>query len=196
MNEYKEILGLIAIGIAIISYAIYFRQIIVGKIIPHAFSWFIWSITTGTIFAAQIVSGGGAGAWVTGFTSAAVFAFFVLAFVKGSRKFHKIDWVFLALALSSLVLWWLTKQPLLSVILITLTDLLAAVPTIRKAYHKPYEDSATLFGISALKFVVALFALQSLTLVTWLYPASVVFGNTVITLVIIIRRQQLQNFKQ
>ncbi len=190
MIEYKSILGYLSTLVAIVAYVIYFRQIFSGKVKPHAFSWFIWALTTGIIFVAQIVKGGGAGAWVTGLTALACFVIFVLALFKGKRDFAKIDWVFLASALSAIVLWWITRDPTLSVILITITDTIGAFPTFRKSYYEPNQESATLFGLNSLKFVVALFALGSYTITTWLYPAILVLTNAIIVLLILVGRHQ------
>lgn len=193
MIEYKFILGYLAILVAFVSYVVYFKQIFSGKTKPHAFSWFVWSLTTGIVFIAQIVKHGGAGAWVTGFTALACLAIFASALFKGNRKFVKLDWIFLGSALLSLLLWWLTKEPMLSVILLTLTDMLASLSTLRKSYYKPHEESATFFSFSSLKFLIAIFALESFTLTVWLYPTSLIITNALIVLVLLIRRQQLKD---
>ncbi|MDP3741573.1 MAG: hypothetical protein Q8R08_04610 [bacterium] len=189
MIEYKTALGYLSVLIALISYVFYFRGIFIGKVKPHAFSWFLWSLTTTTVFFAQVVKGGGPGAWVTGFTAFACLIIFFLALSKGSREFRKWDWVFLLSAFLSLLLWWFTRDPTLSVILITITDALASGPTILKGYYKPFEEGVSLFALAFLKFILALFALENYTLATWLYPASLVLTNGVITLVILTRRK-------
>ena len=70
---YKAVLTIIASFLLIGSYIPYFRDIYSGKTKPHAFSWFIWSLSACIAFAASIVKGGGAGAWVMGMSGAACF---------------------------------------------------------------------------------------------------------------------------
>lgn len=190
-GEYKIILGSLSVLIAFVGYIIYFKQIFLGKIKPHAFSWFIWGLLTGIMFVAQITEGGGSGAWVTGVTAFACFVIFAISLLKGEREFVKLDWLFLVSALLSLFLWWITKQPVLSVILITITDAFGASLTLRKGYYKPFEESATLFALNSIKVVVALFALESYALATWLYPTYLVIGNGLIVLMLLIRRRQI-----
>ncbi|MBI2091913.1 MAG: hypothetical protein HYY43_03490 [Deltaproteobacteria bacterium] len=193
MIEYKIFLGCLSTFIAVAGYIVYFRQIFSGKVKPHAFSWFTWGLIVSIAFAAQFTEQGGAGAWVTGFTALACFATFVLALIKGNRSFSKLDWSFLTVALLAILLWWLTKNPTLSVILIALADAAGGIlPTIRKSYYRPNEEGAALFALSAVKWVPALFALESFSLATWLYPASLIFTNTLVVLVILARRQQLK----
>ena len=190
--DFKDILGGLAVLIAFAGYCVYFRQIFFGNVRPHAFSWFIWSILTGIGFVAQVVENGGAGAWTLGFSSIVTFLFFLISLRKGERQFVKADWLFLSAASFALLLWWFTKDPTLSVILVAITDATAAIPTFRKAFHKPWEDSATLFGLNSLKSAVSLFALSSFSLATWFYPTSLVFTNGLIVLTLLIRRKRVE----
>ena len=191
MFEYKVSLGILAILVGLISYVPYFRNIFSGKTKPHAFSWFVWSVLTGIAFAAQLVKRGGAGAWVTGFTALAGFVIFLLALYKGKKDFPLFDWLCLASAFIAAGLWWYTKDPTGSIILITVTDALAFLPTFRKGYYKPHEETATTFALSSIKFLIALFALETFTLVTALYPVSLVITNGLFVVLLCVRRKQL-----
>ena len=189
MIENKEMLGYAATFIGIIGYVPYFTNIFANKTKPHAFSWFVWSLLTGVAFAAQFTENAGPGSWVTGLTAVACFTIFLLALVKGERRFPLFDWIALTVALFSIVLWWLTKNPMISIILITFIDAVGFLPTFRKGFHKPFEETATTFALSAAKFVPALFALETYTIATWLYPASLVLMNGLFVAILLIRRQ-------
>ena len=191
MLEYKVILGYVAIAIGLISYIPYFRNIFSGATKPHAFSWFVWSLLTGIAFAAQLVKEGGAGAWVTGVTAVACFTIACLALVKGKRDFTLFDWIAFVGALLALVLWQLTHNPTLAVMMVCITDILSFMPTIRKGYYKPFEEGALTFSLSSLKFLIAIFALQSYSLATWFYPAWLVATNGLFVLMLLVRRKQL-----
>ena len=75
--------------------------------------------------------------------------------------------------------------------LITVIDALGFVPTFRKSYSRPFEETAVTYAISGLKFVVAILALENLSLVTWLYPASLVLMNGLFVGMVLTRRRQL-----
>jgi len=188
----KLFLGVISSLIAAVAYFIYFRQIISGKVKPHAISWFIWGILTTIIFAAQTVKHGGAGAFVTGLTGMACFIISVVAYHKGKNVIDKMDKIFLLSALASLVLWWMTSEPLLSVILITITDACAFIMVFKKSYLNPFEEGATLFGLSAIKFFISIFALESYSIETWLYPVYLIIGNGALAIMILVRRYSLK----
>jgi hypothetical protein len=191
MDISKELIGLVATVIAFLSYALYFKQILFGKVKPHAFTWLVWGIMSGIVFAAQLVEGGGAGAWPTGLTSAACFSITILGLTKAKAQFVKSDWIFLASSLISLFLWYITSDPTIAVILITLTDLSGTLPTIRKSYRDPHEESATLFMLSFLKHVLSLFALESYSLATWLFPGYLVLANALVGFFILARRRSV-----
>ncbi len=188
MVEYKIVLGVVSVSLAVIGYGIYFRQIFLGKVKPHAFTWFVWSLTTGIVFAAQIVRNAGAGAWVTGALCLVCFSIFVISLFKGQKTFVILDWIFLAVTLFALLLWKVTRDPLLSVILITITDALGILPTLRKSYLKPYEENITLFAFNSVRSLISIFALASYTITTWLYPSMLVVMNALVVLVIIFRK--------
>ncbi len=192
MSDYKALLGYLAVVIGIISYIPYFKDIFAGSTKPHAFSWLVWSVLTSIAFAVQIVEGGGTGAWVTGSTAIICFAVFLLALMKGQRQFSTFDWSALVLACIALLLWRLTHNPLSALILIIVTDALGFLPTFKKGFHHPHEETVSTFAFACLKFAIALFALESFTIGSWLYPASTIVMNGSFVIMVLMRRKQVK----
>ncbi|MFY9463166.1 MAG: hypothetical protein WAP52_03200 [Candidatus Sungiibacteriota bacterium] len=195
MLEYKIILGASASVINIIGYIPYFRDIARGKTKPHIFSWLVWGILTGIAFFAQVSKGAGPGAWVTGISALFCTIIAIVAFFRGEKDITALDWFYFASALIGLLLWELTANPLFAILLITLIDIFAFVPTFRKAYNKPQEETLSLYTLSALKFAVGLAALQAYNLTTWLYPASLVITNGLFAVMLTVRRHTLTSTK-
>lgn len=187
-DSYLGFLGLLALAIGLISYIPYFRGILADQTKPHAFSWFIWGLLTAIAFFAQVTSGAGPGAWVTGFTAIVCFIIVGFALVKGEKKITLSDWVTFIAALATLPIWYATDNPLYAVILITLIDALGFYPTFRKSWHKPQEEVTVTYGLSAVKFAIALGALQNLNWTTALYPASLVLMNGAFVIMVLWRR--------
>lgn len=192
-----EFLGGIAVAIGLFGYAFYVRGILQGKVKPHAFTWFVWGLLTAIAFVAQITEGGGAGAWVTGVTAFCSFCFALIGLGASSRIFiTKSDWVFFVGALLTIPIWYLTGDPLWSVIVITVTDAVAFAPTFRKAFYHPTTENAPTYALSGLKFIISLLALESFTWTTALYPASLVLANLAFVAMIIWRRRHTQAIEQ
>jgi hypothetical protein len=187
----KNVLGIAAIVIGVYSYIPYFRDILAGTTKPHAFTWFVWFLLTALAYGAQVSDGAGAGAWVTGFTAVVALAVTITALKVALQNIVALDWVFFVGSLAALGLWLLTKDPVGSVVLITLIDALAFVPTFRKSFHKPQEETASTYALSALKFGVSLAALNAITLTTTLYPISLVVTNGLFVAMVTWRRKRL-----
>jgi hypothetical protein len=188
--DYRITLGVLAVLVGFVGYAYYFRDMFRGKTKPHAFSWFVWSILTGIAFAAQVTSNAGPGAWVTGVTAVVCFIIFLYALCKGKRDFPLADWLCLAASIIAILLWWATSNPFWSVILISVTDMVAFVPTFRKAYHKPYEETLAQYILASCKSALGIAALRSFSVTTWLYLATLVIMNGAFAVMLVWRRSQ------
>jgi hypothetical protein len=188
---YRGILGIAATVIALISYIPYFRDIVARKTRPHAFTWLIWGTLTAIAFVSQIVGEAGPGAWVTGFTALVCLVIAGIAAFDGERNITRVDWLALAGAGVALIAWFLTRGPLLAVILITIIDEIGFVPTLRKSYYRPHEETVSTFFMSGFKWVLGLVALERFTVTTALFPLSIVLASWLFVVMLLVRRRQL-----
>ncbi len=189
----KTFLAVVATMVAIYSYIPYFRDIFKGKTKPHAFSWLVWFLLTAIAFVAQLSDGGGAGAYVTGFTAFVAFFIFMTAIFRGEKNITKSDWACLIGAFAAMGLWAVTSQPLLTVILISIIDALGFLPTFRKSYYRPHQETMQTFMLSSVKYAIAIVALSNYSLVTILYPASLIVMNILFVGMLISRRKLMDH---
>lgn len=192
MPDVRIVVSVVAIVIGFIGYYPYFRDIFQKKTKPHAFSWFIWTVLTGMAFFAQIAGGGGVGAWVTGVTALLCLVIAALALFVGEKRITRSDWVCLIGAILGIVAWIFTSDPMWAVVIITVVDFLGFIPTFRKAYARPYEETVTTYIASSIKFGLSMLALEMFSLTTLLYPASLVVTNLAFAFVVITRRATLK----
>jgi hypothetical protein len=113
---------------------------------------------------------------------------FGIALFKGEKEITRSDEVCLLAALLGTAFWAITANPLWSVIIITGVDGIGFIPTFRKAYKKPAEESVTIFVLSTISYFISLFALQTINLVTFLYPASLLITDSLFVLLVLYRR--------
>ncbi len=171
------------------NYVPYYLDVLKNKTKPHSFTWLIWSLVSGIGFFAQIADNAGPGAWVTGIAAAACFGIFLLSLRKGEKEIALIDYVSLILAGCALIAWSLTDEPLYATILVTITDGIAIIPTARKSFYKPYEETAISYAVAGFQFILALFALDNFSLTTALYPTFLIFANWGMYVLLIARRK-------
>lgn len=188
--DFKILIAGVSIIMTLVGYFFYFKDIFAGKTKPHAFTWLVWASLTAIAFAGQLSDNGGPGAYVTGVTAAVSFIIFGLAVKKGEKDITKSDKLNLLGAAAALALWFVTSDPVWSVILISIVDFLGFMPTIRKSYRKPHEETLIAYVLAGLKFVLAIIALDNYSLVTWLYPASLVFANLFFVILLIVWRKR------
>ncbi len=188
----KELLGVLSIVCAIVSMSGYFWSIYKRRTKPHVFSWLVWGIVMSVVFFAQFNQGGGAGAWVTGFSAFIQFVVAGLAVFIGEKNITRGDWLAFIGALATIPLWYATKDPLSAVLLATAIDAFAYYPTFRKSWLKPYEENWFAYVVGALQWVPAMLALGSYSVTTMIYPACITTINLSLAGMLLVRRVALK----
>ncbi len=187
---FKTVVGIIAIILTFIGYVPYIRDIISGKTKPHLYSWISWGLTGGIVFALQISNNAGSGAFVTlAAELACVLVILLTIKYKVLSKITITDKVFISLAFIALSFWLIADQPIVSAILLTTTDLLSFVPTIRKSWIAPNSETLSFYFLNILRFGLATLSLNNYTMVTMLYPITWFIANTLFVCMLVLRRK-------
>lgn len=191
MNS-SSLFGVLGSVIAVAAFVPYLRHMYQGTTKPHVVSWFLWGLLQAIAFFAQISRGAGPGAWVTAVTVVLCWTVAVTAFANGETTITRMDrWVFVG-AMTGIILWQMTNNPVYAAILVTLSDFLAFIPTYRKTYHKPDEETASQYAISAIRSLFSILALEAYSVTTALYPASIMITDSVFVAMVFARRRSIQ----
>lgn len=191
----QETIAVIAALLAVIGNFSYLRDAVRGVIVPHPYTWLIWSIVSLVTFFGQVEKGAGIGALPTGVAEAftiLIFLFSLKYIFKGEAgPIRRIDHVFLAAALLGLIPWLLTDDPTLSVATVVAIDVIAFIPTLRKAWQEPRTERPTLFALNVARHILTLFALEAHNVATVLHSAAMIVINSLMTLFILRGSQSL-----
>lgn len=171
---------------------IYLRGIIKNKTRPHSFTFLIWSIILSINFCAQVVSGVGISSILLGTNLLACVFIFVCCLLKGYTEHDTKDIISLALGALAIAIWLITKHPLYSVILSCIIDLFAFIPSFRKSFRKPHEDSGLTYYISALEYVFSFPSYNVFSATALIYPIWVLLIDMAYATMITVRRAQLK----
>lgn len=183
-----EMFAIAGFAFAFASAGVYIVSILRGRSKPHIFTRLIFGILETIVFAAQLVSGGGPGAWVTGLSALFAVAIAILCIKFGTKDITHIDWFLFLGALACIGIWVATNDPLWAVTLAVTIDVLAMIPTYRKTWSSPNTESVLAWLLGTAKYFCSIFALSTFSLITLMYPIEVVVVNTVLIAIILYRR--------
>lgn len=191
MLPYQIIFGYIAVILSIISYIPYIYDVLKNKTRPHIFMWILWSLLSGITYFIQIYNNAGAGSWSMAISTLACFFIFLISIKRGEKQIVLLDWICFLGALLAISVWLITSNQISAVLLTTLTALLSFIPTFRKSWHRPYEETALTFTINSVKWLVSLIALTEINFFTAFYLIIVLALNGLLALIITICRSKL-----
>lgn len=180
----KEILVVAASLLALVGNIPYLLDVVKGKVKPHPYTWFIWTVVSFVVFFGQVIKGAGIGAIPTAVSEIFTLIIFLFSIKYGFKNPPKEDKYFLILALVGLIPWFITKDPTLSVITVVSIDLIAFIPTFRKTYCHPKSEAPLLYATNVLRHSLALGALGSYNIATMLHSIVMIITNSVMVIFI------------
>lgn len=192
------ILVLIASVLAFVGNIAYLKDVVRGKVRPHPYTWFIWSIVSLVTFLGGLEKGAGIGAIPTAVAEGFTIIIFLYAVarlfkrsggaihvrVREAGHIRPIDHVFLVAALLGLIPWALTKDPTISVIVVVTIDVIAFIPTLRKTWAHPETEQPLLYQMNVTRHILTLFSLGAFNVATALHSVAMIITNTVMTIFI------------
>ncbi len=186
--EMHQFFSVLAVGIALLSFFPYLRDIFARETTPHIYSWLIWAVLQGTAALAILKNNtlwSAAGTAAIGLVSVAVF---LLSFRYGTKNITRFDTACLLGALVAICVWIFLENVTLSIVLVTLIDFAAFLPTFRKAWEEPYSETVFLYVCSGLSNLFSLFAITHHSLESSLYVSSLVVTNAAFVSAVLFRR--------
>lgn len=208
---FKDLMGALAVVIAVVAYAIYAWQSLRSEARPHPLSWLIFGVLTGTGYLVQLDQAAGPGSWVMAITTVVCLLLCVMSFWKGERAFPWYEWAFLVAASVVFLFYLWSRQPALlvatlsgaprdaivrhgpaiSAVLASIVNVLGFGPTVTKAWSRPHSDSVTTFLLNGIKFIPSFFAMDAISVATCALPAALVVANLAVAAIIALRRVRL-----
>jgi hypothetical protein len=181
----KETVAIIAAIFAFVGNISYLTDIVKGRVQPHPYTWFIWSIVSMTTFFGGLAKGAGIGALPTGVAEGftiIIFLFSLRNLLQGKMgAIRTIDHYFLAVALIGLIPWAITKDPTISVIIVVSIDVIAFIPTLRKTWAHPHTEQPLLYEMNVARHILTLFSLGAYNIATTFHSIAMICTNTTMT---------------
>ncbi len=185
----KEIISSISVILFFVSLIPYIAGILKGKVKPRPLSWLGWSLLLGVgIFSQVYENGFDISMSITIASSISCLIIFLLSLAKNNFKNKKIDYTCFFLGIVCMIVYVVTRNPLITTIFSISADFLVGIPTILNVYKLPRSENMLSWGIGTfaifLSFLVALTESDSLLKI---YPTYLFFFNALI-FILCIRR--------
>ena len=135
------------------------------------------------------MNGGGVGVWFLIYHSILLCSVTVLSLRYGTKDIHATDWVSLFFCGVAILFWIFMKDPLPSLLLMLTIDGCAYYPTPRKSWKASEEEAAFSWYGSGFASLLSIYALQTYSLATYLYPSVIATLNIGLGCMLLIRRR-------
>jgi hypothetical protein len=188
MYEYLVLVGAVCSLLAAFAYI---RSMFKGQTMPNRVTWLMWSVAPFLATAASISAGNDWAVIPVFMAGFGPFLIFAASFFskKAYWKLARFDYICGAISAFALVIWYLTSNPNLAIILSIAADALAGTPTIIKAYHNPETESVWPYLIGLFVPVTSFLVAGTWSFAELAFPSYLITINFFLT--ILVARKQL-----
>lgn len=160
----------------------YIRDTIKGETQPNRVTWLMWSVAPLIGTAAALSEGVG---WATLPVFMAGFCPFLVLLSsfhnpKAYWKSTLFDYLCGLFSVLALVLWGITRDPMVAIVFAIMSDGFAAVPTLIKSWRYPESETVTPFTTGLFASLTSFFAIKLWTAPEVAFPAYLVVMNTML----------------
>lgn len=162
----------------IVGSSFYIIRTVKGLTKPNRVTFFIWALAPMIAVAASLSDGVGLAVlpvFISGFIP---FLIFLSSFANRNAywKLGAFDYTCGALSIVALVLWAMTGNPALAIVFAIVSDALAGLPTIVKAWKYPETEYWSGYAGALVSATTAFFAAKSFTITTIAFPIYLIIA--------------------
>lgn len=185
----RNLLAVIAGLIAIVATLPYIVDTTKGKTHPNIITWFTWGLLSGVTAVAAGASGAVQTAIFASLLAACDIAIVLAGLRSGIRRYTIFDVICQILAIIGIILWRITNEPALAILLNIISDLIGALPTYRHIWHDPHRETLSTFVLAMFSALVAIIAIENYKFTSAGYPIYIFFSATSFAVLILLHRR-------
>ena len=180
MFNYYNIIGLVAGFLSFSAYVLYIITTLRGKTKPNKATWWILTLIGVMIASSYYAEGARDTMWIALSYVAGPLVIAFLSLRYGEGTWERLDKICLAVAIASVVIWYLSNSALLVLIINIFMDAVGLLPTIKKSYLRPEGEDRLAWTIESVAVLLTLFAIEKWTFSIAIYPLYLVFINNLV----------------
>ena len=187
MMEYIKYLVFVGAIVQIYGVFSYIKETIKGKTKPNRVTWLLWSVAPLIATAAAVNTGVRMSAipvFMSGFGPLLVFlaSFFNK---KSYWKLQKFDYLCGGCSILALVLWGITKEPMVAIIFAIGSDGLAGLPTLVKSWNHPETESVEAYSTGLFNSLTSFAAITVWNFAALAFPIYLVIINFLLMMAVL-----------
>jgi len=162
----------------------YIKSTLKGITKPNRATWLLWGIAPLIATAAAFTDGVRLAVLPVLMMGLLPLAVFIASFVnpKSYWKLEKFDYLCGICTFLGLILWVVTKEPILAIIFAIISDTFAALPTVIKSWKYPETETSTPYITSMLSALTSFLVITTWNVSAYAFPVYLVFVNSLIIL--------------
>ena len=191
--NYHFIFGILAAASSVTAICFYVSSILRHETKPNRATWIIWNITNIILLTSYFSVGARATIFlpVVYFINALIVLF--LSFRYAVSSWSRLDFLTIFIAGCSLLVWFITKNPLTALLMNLTMDASGYLPTIKKAYIEPSSESRLAWSLIFLGTCFNLFAINHFSFGIIIYPIVMFSMNGIMIGTLLYRRNISKN---
>src|SRR6185369_4374074 len=160
MFEYAVFIGA---AVNLFGSSFYIKETLQGDTKPNKVTWLMWSVAPLIATVAAISKGVGLAALPVFMSGLCPLLIFLASFVnpKAFWKIEKFDYLCGFFSLCALILWAITREPLVAIAFAIVSDGLAAVPTLVKSWKYPETETVVAYIAGLISASTAFLAIRN-----------------------------------
>lgn len=187
--DYHFIFGIIAATCSIVAETFYIPSILRHETKPNRASWIIWNITNIILLASYFSLGARTTILLPVIYCINGFIILILAIRYGVSSWSRLDFVAIFIAVCSLIIWFITKNPLTALLMNLVMDASGYLPTIRKSYIDPSSESLIAWSFIFLGTCFNLLAINVFSFGIIIYPIVMFSMNLIIVITLYLQKK-------
>lgn len=192
MNNLKNIFLVLSTVISLSAYFVGIRFIFKGSFRPQRTTWFLMAVISALFVATLLVQGDRNAVWLASAIFVGNFLIFLLSIKNGIGGKSKSDMVVLLMVVISLLVWYITKNPLLALVMSIIADFIAFLPTMIKSWFLPWTEEWMFYVFGIVSSFLNLLSLSVFNFEKSIFLIYFLLSNIALVLIIVLRRKYIK----
>jgi hypothetical protein len=185
----KDAFTWISVFLGLISSFVYFVAILKKEAKPHRTTRFVFLIISLLTTFALLAQSNRVALWLSAVSTFQSVVIFILSLKFGMGGLAKSDIICFFIAISGIISWQLTKNPILALYFALAADFTGFIPTLIKTYHLPKTEVWLFYSLDVIAALFNLLATRQFIFNQFLYPLYIILVNLLMVILIIAPRK-------